>query len=39
MEDAAHRELWEETGWTVDTMTLEGLYSGPDLRYLHSSGR
>ena len=38
IEGAAHRELWEETGWTADTMTLEGLYSGPDLRHLHSSG-
>ncbi|PQP80696.1 NUDIX hydrolase [Paenibacillus sp. PCH8] len=38
IEDAAHRELWEETGWTTDTMTLEGLYSGPDLRHLHTSG-
>ncbi|WP_340016687.1 NUDIX domain-containing protein [Paenibacillus sp. FSL K6-1318] len=38
IEDAAHRELWEETGWTTDNMTLEGLHSGPDLRYLHASG-
>ncbi|MCW3792094.1 NUDIX domain-containing protein [Paenibacillus sp. LS1] len=38
IEDAAHRELWEETGWTTNIMTLEGLYSGPDLRYQHASG-
>ncbi|WP_440118915.1 NUDIX domain-containing protein [Paenibacillus sp. QZ-Y1] len=38
IEDTAHRELWEETGWTTDRMTLEGLHSGPDLRHLHASG-
>ncbi|MET3942728.1 8-oxo-dGTP pyrophosphatase MutT (NUDIX family) [Paenibacillus sp. PvP094] len=38
IEDTAHRELWEETGWTANSMTLETLHSGPDLRQLHSSG-
>ncbi|NUU76250.1 NUDIX domain-containing protein [Paenibacillus xylanilyticus] len=38
IEDAAHRELWEETGWTASSMILETLHSGPDLRQLHSSG-
>jgi len=38
VEDAAARELWEETGWTADGMMLQGLYSGPEFRQLHSSG-
>ncbi|MGV2883909.1 MULTISPECIES: NUDIX domain-containing protein [unclassified Paenibacillus] len=38
IEDTAHRELWEETGWTTNHMILEGLHSGPNLRHLHASG-
>lgn len=38
IEETAHRELWEETGWTTDHMVLEGLHSGPELRQLHTSG-
>ncbi|MGO4532876.1 NUDIX domain-containing protein [Paenibacillus sp. 2TAF8] len=38
IEEAAHRELWEETGWTTELMSFEALYSGPELRQVHANG-
>ncbi|WP_342555548.1 NUDIX domain-containing protein [Paenibacillus sp. FSL R7-0652] len=38
IEGAAHRELWEETGWTAASMSFEALYSGPELRHVHGNG-
>lgn len=38
IEEAAHRELWEETGWTTELMSFEALYSGPELRKVHANG-
>ncbi|WP_145412699.1 NUDIX domain-containing protein [Paenibacillus xylanexedens] len=38
IEGAAHRELWEETGWTTESMSFESLYSGPELRQVHANG-
>lgn len=38
IEGAAHRELWEETGWTTDFMSFSALYSGPELRQVHANG-
>jgi len=38
IEGAALRELWEETGWTTESMSFESLYSGPELRQVHANG-
>ncbi|CAI6034315.1 hypothetical protein PAECIP112173_00758 [Paenibacillus sp. JJ-100] len=38
IEEAAHRELWEETGWKAELMHFEALYSGPELRQIHANG-
>lgn len=38
VEDAARREMWEETGLTVGAMRLFGVYSGPDMAHVYPSG-
>ena len=37
-EDAARRELLEETGLTAGKMTLLGVFSGPAMRYTYPNG-
>lgn len=37
-EDAARRELLEETGLTAGKMTLLGVFSGPEMRYTYPNG-
>lgn len=38
VEDAARRELLEETGLLAGEMTLFGIYSGPELHYTYPNG-
>ena len=38
VEDAARRELFEETGLTAHSMTLFGVFSGPELHYRYPNG-
>ena len=38
VEDAAKRELFEETGLTAETLTLFGVFSGPELHYVYPNG-
>lgn len=38
LEDAAKRELYEETGLKVKFMKLYGVYSGPELHYVYPHG-
>ena len=38
VEDAAKRELYEETGLTANTLELFGVFSGPDLHYIYPNG-
>ena len=38
VEDAARRELCEETGLTADALELFGLFSGPDTHYVYPNG-
>lgn len=38
VEDAAKREVFEETGLTVNSMQLFGVFSGPDLHYIYPDG-
>jgi ADP-ribose pyrophosphatase YjhB (NUDIX family) len=38
LEDAAKRELFEETGLKVNIMDLYGVFSGPDLHYKYPNG-
>ena len=38
VEDAAKRELFEETGLTAESLTLFGVFSGPELHYVYPNG-
>lgn len=38
VEDAAKREVFEETGLTVNSMQLFGVFSGPDLHHIYPDG-
>ena len=38
IEDAARREIREETGLEIGEMTLFGVYSGPELYYVYPNG-
>lgn len=38
LEDAAKRELYEETGLKVNSMKLYGVFSGPELHYVYPHG-
>lgn len=38
LEDAARRELWEETALTADDVKLLRMFSGPEFQINHSSG-
>lgn len=38
VEEAARRELFEETGLTANTLELFGVFSGPDLHYIYPNG-
>lgn len=38
VEDAAKRELFEETGLVADELTLLGVFSGEELRYTYPNG-
>ena len=38
VEEAAARELYEETGLTADELQLFGLFSGPDTHYVYPNG-
>ena len=38
VEEAARRELTEETGLTAGQMTLFGVFSGPELAYVYPNG-
>jgi 8-oxo-dGTP pyrophosphatase MutT (NUDIX family) len=38
VEDAARREILEETGLTVRSMRLFGVYSGPDMHHVYPNG-
>lgn len=38
VEDAARRELYEETGLTALEMELFGVFSGPDTHYIYPNG-
>jgi len=38
VEDAARRELFEETGLTAGTMALFGVFSGPEMHYTYPNG-
>lgn len=37
-EDAAKRELWEETGLTANALELLGVFSGEELHYIYPNG-
>lgn len=38
LEDAAHRELYEETGLEVDDLTLVDVFSGPEFLMVYPNG-
>lgn len=38
VEDAARRELWEETGLEAHSLELLGVFSGEELRYTYPNG-
>ena len=38
VEEAAKRELFEETGLTANSLTLFGVFSGKDLHYVYPNG-
>ena len=38
VEDAARRELFEETGLTADSLELFGVFSGKELHYVYPNG-
>lgn len=38
VEDAAKRELFEETGLTAEGLELFGVWSGPELHYVYPNG-
>ena len=38
VEDAAKRELFEETGLTAESLELFGVWSGPELHYVYPNG-
>ncbi|TBL81096.1 NUDIX hydrolase [Paenibacillus thalictri] len=38
VEDAARREVYEETGLRVDHLELFGVFSGPELHYIYPNG-
>lgn len=38
MEDAAKRELFEETGLTAERLELFGIFSGKDMHYIYPNG-
>ncbi|MCD8325478.1 MAG: NUDIX hydrolase [Lachnospiraceae bacterium] len=38
VEDAARRELFEETGLVADSLELFGIFSGKDLHYVYPNG-
>ncbi len=38
LEEAAKRELYEETGLKVNSMKLYGVFSGPELHYVYPHG-
>jgi ADP-ribose pyrophosphatase YjhB (NUDIX family) len=38
VEDAAKRELLEETGLTANSMALFGVFSGPETHYVYPNG-
>lgn len=38
VEDAAKRELWEETGLIANTLELFGVFSGEDMMYTYPNG-
>lgn len=38
VEEAAKRELWEETGLTANRLELFGVFSGKDIHYVYPNG-
>lgn len=38
VEEAAKRELWEETGLIAEELELFGVFSGPELHYVYPNG-
>jgi 8-oxo-dGTP pyrophosphatase MutT (NUDIX family) len=38
VEDAAKRELYEETGLTAEELELFGVFSGPEMHYVYPNG-
>jgi 8-oxo-dGTP pyrophosphatase MutT (NUDIX family) len=38
VEDAARREVWEETELELGELSLFGVFSGPDLFYVYPNG-
>ena len=38
VEEAARRELWEETGLNAHTLTLFGVFSGPEMHFVYPNG-